>query len=421
MFATVLKYMYFCTIIEKILHNMRNFKKTIAVFSFFFCLPSPGIIHAQTASELYLSSKIETFLLPSRYFPFDRKIDVILPTGYDLLEETQDFNVIYVFDGQTREYPMMAYAMPAFVNLKYGDKSIIVAVHSPSSSIYSRQDDFLPDDEATKARYHGHGGYADALGRFVSEELFPYINSHYHTNGHNLAIGHSLGASFLLHNLVTRNIFDHIIAISPNFAYGNQYLAKEFIGYDFNQKKAPKFLFISDAGEERIQGWSDWKPARETIDEFVAKGGIPKSTVYTRRSYLDYDHMSSFVPALRDALSRYYAYRDSLSAGQSQTKETYHKHLELIVPKGSGEVYITGNQTCLKNWNPKGVKMKQVSDTLRVIDVDVQLPVYFKFTQGSWQTEAVYENSYSYQNQFFESKTRESYCFKIDEWEKVNE
>jgi hypothetical protein len=65
--------------------------------------------------------------------------------------------------------------------------------------------------------------------------------------------------------------------------------------------------------------------------------------------------------------------------------------------------------------------MKQVSDTLRVIDVDVQLPVYFKFTQGSWQTEAVYENSYSYQNQFFESKTRESYCFKIDEWEKVNE
>jgi hypothetical protein len=41
MFATVLKYMYFCTIIEKILHNMRNFKKTIAVFSFFFLSAVP--------------------------------------------------------------------------------------------------------------------------------------------------------------------------------------------------------------------------------------------------------------------------------------------------------------------------------------------------------------------------------------------
>jgi hypothetical protein len=53
MFATVLKYMYFCTIIEKILHNMRNFKKTIAVFSFFsVCRPLVSSMHRRRQSSI---------------------------------------------------------------------------------------------------------------------------------------------------------------------------------------------------------------------------------------------------------------------------------------------------------------------------------------------------------------------------------
>ena len=38
----------------------------------------------------------------------------------------------------------------------------------------------------------------------------------------------------------------------------------------------------------------------------------------------------------------------------------------------------------LANWNPKGVKMQQQNDGTYVIDLQLHLPAYFKFTQGDW-------------------------------------
>ncbi len=55
------------------------------------------------------------------------------------------------------------------------------------------------------------------------------------------------------------------------------------------------------------------------------------------------------------------------------TKETYPVHIELKGKSLSGDVYVTGNQDALANWNPMGVMMKQIIDFTYTIDLNLRL------------------------------------------------
>jgi predicted alpha/beta superfamily hydrolase len=60
------------------------------------------------------------------------------------------------------------------------------------------------------------------------------------------------------------------------------------------------------------------------------------------------------------------------------------------VPANAGDVYITGNHPAIGNWNPKRAPLMG-EGTERHIELDLKLgtELEFKFTQGSWATEAV--------------------------------
>ncbi|NMH27924.1 alpha/beta hydrolase-fold protein [Flavobacterium silvaticum] len=59
------------------------------------------------------------------------------------------------------------------------------------------------------------------------------------------------------------------------------------------------------------------------------------------------------------------------------------------VPNAADEVYITGNQDVLGNWDPKKIKLEASGKTQRMISVPLDFPAEFKFTQGSWESQAV--------------------------------
>lgn len=98
------------------------------------------------------------------------------------------------------------------------------------------------------------------------------------------------------------------------------------------------------------------------------------------------------------------------------SKETYHKHIEIVVKDAKDEIYITGNQPALGNWDAGKIKMKHVNDSIRAIDVDLHLPAQFKFTKGSWKEEAIFDSSVSGLNQVINSKERTNYIYKVYEW-----
>lgn len=371
-------------------------------------------INAQD-NTLYPTASDTTLMMKSKYFNFGRKVFIRIPAGYQFYD-AQNFDVIYVFDTQDKPYFDMVNGLPPFTNMNYASRFIVVGICSPASFKYSRQNDFLPVPK-TVARdkfYGGRNGHADSLCMFIQKELMPYVNSHYRTTGHTLAVGHSLGASFILEAMANHELFNDYIAVSPNLTYDSDRVAEELMKYDYSKVTDSRFLFISNSTEEKYRGWENWKPAREKLYKFYQYHALPANYTYTQKSYPDYNHMSCFPSALRDGMISYFSFRDS--ADNVLSKNTYNVHIEVTTPNAADEVYITGNQKALGDWDPGKIKMKHVSGTVRSIDVQLHYPAQLKFTRGSWATEGFTSNALSGCNLRIESPARHEYKFVIDSW-----
>ncbi len=61
----------------------------------------------------------------------------------------------------------------------------------------------------------------------------------------------------------------------------------------------------------------------------------------------------------------------------------------VTVPHPKDEVYITGNHKNMGKWHPGLVKMNKVSATEREITLAINSPATFKFTRGSWGSQAL--------------------------------
>lgn len=76
-------------------------------------------------------------------------------------------------------------------------------------------------------------------------------------------------------------------------------------------------------------------------------------------------------------------------------------------------VCIAGNQASLGDWDAKKTKLQHINDSVRAIDVKIQLPVQFKFTRGSWETELFPENATGGINPRINNKSKKAYRYKI--------
>lgn len=95
----------------------------------------------------------------------------------------------------------------------------------------------------------------------------------------------------------------------------------------------------------------------------------------------------------------------------SQTTQT----IKVIVPNITDDVYITGNQDALGNWNPNQIKMEKISDYERSITLDLSYPTEFKFTKGDWNSEGIIKELNNNPNQSMESSESKN-IFTIKGW-----
>ncbi|MDY2588325.1 alpha/beta hydrolase-fold protein [Winogradskyella aquimaris] len=89
--------------------------------------------------------------------------------------------------------------------------------------------------------------------------------------------------------------------------------------------------------------------------------------------------------------------------------------IKVIVPNKTDEVFITGNQESLGNWNPGTVKLNKVSDFEREITLDLTYPAEFKFTKGNWNSEGIVKQFNDNPNLKLENDTTTS-DFIIKTW-----
>lgn len=346
-------------------------------------------------------ARVEYKEFDSKNFPFKRPYLIFTPEDYDTNIKS-DYDVIYVFDSQWRSrfglvHDLMHYGCQELMTPNEdAHQYIVVGIPSPyvPEHEYDRNRDFysapvnIPLPEGMPEGY----GCAPQFKKFLKEELMPYIDSNYRTTGHTLAVGHSLSASFILDALETEDMFDDYIALSPNLCWDNDLWADRLINNNFNDGK-PRYFFLNMANECEDTGFGpDWRPAWDKVKKHFELTTLPANIVMKFNESPQYSHNPSYQPVIIDALKDYCIYR--LTHGhESVSKEAYPVHIELKGKSLSGDVYITGNQDALSNWNPMGVKMNQVNDSTYTIDLNLRLPAEYKFTQGTWEQQPFPKNT----------------------------
>ncbi len=101
---------------------------------------------------------------------------------------------------------------------------------------------------------------------------------------------------------------------------------------------------------------------------------------------------------------------------QEKTKVTF----EVIAPslKLTDKIYIVGNQPEVGNWNPQSVEMESKGNYVwqKTISIAKGTRIEYKFTKGSWATEALGENGTVPSNSYLNANSDTLISKKIDSW-----
>ena len=370
-------------------------------------------------------AKVTEISMKSKYFNHEREILIYTPVGYN--EYTaNEYDVMYVFDSHERAKFDLVHCMLDFNRSQDPDENkdfIIVGICSPNlpDIDYSRNTDYLPmpihskDVATNRGLFNDEAGYGRSgdLKKFLKQELMPYIEKNYRASGRKIGIGHSLSASFVLDCMITDDLFDDYIAISPNYCYDEYRLASDIEKYPFMAHQGPRFIYTS-MGKDATSFGQYWNQGWLRASSFFSdKSHFPSSTIVSVKSFPEYDHNPIYIPSITEALKEYVAYSTSLLSGYV-SKDVYPVHIELVGQDVMGDVYITGNQEALGNWDPKAVKMKHINDSTCVIDADLHLPAYFKFTRGDWQHQAYLNNAYPQRNIIIYKPEPKSHTYHLE-------
>ena len=190
------------------------------VFAFAF---SPSFLcHADTATtDITVGKKV---ILQSKILNEDRPIRIFIP---DTVKDDQPLYIIYLLDG-VEHFHTASGVIKSLVDYEQIPNAMLVGIDTTN-----RVRDYLPKvDGEPKTEFQTFvknkwpdAGQTDSFLKFVSDELMPYINSNYSTNGYNTLIGHSNAGTLALYTLVNQpELFNNYIAISPNSWWSDEEL-----------------------------------------------------------------------------------------------------------------------------------------------------------------------------------------------------
>ncbi len=204
----------------------------------------------------------------------DRDVIVFLPPGYDA-DPSRRFPVLYLqdgqnlFDGATSFIPGQHWRVgetaDALIRAGEVEPLVIVGIYNAGEK---RIDEYTP----THDRRRQIGGQADLYGRFLVEELKPYVDRHYRTLGdaRNTGLGgSSLGGLVSLHlGIKHPHVFGKLAVLSPSLWWDRRVILSKVRTLD---AKADLRIWI-DVGTE--EGAYAVKDAQMLRDALVRRGWV---------------------------------------------------------------------------------------------------------------------------------------------------
>ncbi|MDR3712742.1 MAG: alpha/beta hydrolase-fold protein [Puia sp.] len=147
----------------------------------------------------------------------ERFLEVFTPPDYKP-GSSEKYDVLYVLDGGNWNTGLLNQVRHFAEGQGYIPPTIVVSVMG-----IDRNKDLTPTHlESWKA-----SGGADKFLGFIKDELIPYINKTYPSNGDNTIWGHSLSGLFVVYALLNEPAtFKSYIAVDPSLWWDNSYVPK---------------------------------------------------------------------------------------------------------------------------------------------------------------------------------------------------
>jgi len=276
-------------------YNCKAWNKISIAVVLFSCL------HATAQLPRPVSHSLE-----STVYDTVRNITVVLPKDYYTRPERR-FEVLYVLDAQDERLFDLA---ASIVNYATGDNFIPVILVGIRTT--SRWDEFLPAPEHQEtvdlvSEYFGEGfkfGHADNLAAHLKSELFPFVEKLYRTLPTRLAIGHSLGGTFLTYcNVRYPELFNGTVCISPNLVFDNSSLLDKVARFKNSEPALQAYNFIAygsaDSYERQfLPGITSAIKLFESPDR--------NSTLFGHKQFTDANHATVLSYGIQAGLSDFY-------------------------------------------------------------------------------------------------------------------
>lgn len=293
-----------------------------SIFLFVILLTSMHVLGQDTVRSVYNGNKIDSIY--SNILKQERVIQVFTPQDYKPGSDKK-YDVIYVLDGGNWNTGLINNIQRYEENEGNVPPTIVVSVLG-----IDRNKDLTPthqDDWATS------GGGTNFL-HFLRDELIPYINKNYPSNGDNTLWGHSLGGLFVINALLTEPAtYKSYIAVDPSLWWDHGYINK--IAPD----KLPALagsnttLFISGRTGREAEGMKI--PDFESHLTKLAPGGLKWKVIL----YPDETHSSIRLKSTYDGLK--------FSFGWNRSNIDFHPNNGIILKGQPLEVWNFGDTTNL--------------------------------------------------------------------------
>lgn len=190
----------------------------------------------------------QSYALPSTVMGAAREINVWLPPGYEA--GSARYPVLYVLDGgQAQDFHHISgLAQLGTVNGTTRDV-IVVGI----ASVDRRNELALATDNAELIARYPTQGRSDRFRRFVAEEVLPFIEGRFRTNGETTLMGESLAGLFVVETFLKEpQMFDAYVAVSPSLWWDGGRLAQQAGAHLRDHSNDPRTLILTmgDEGAE---------------------------------------------------------------------------------------------------------------------------------------------------------------------------
>lgn len=191
----------------------------------------------QVTSNILLGQSIA---IDSKHLGETREIFVHTPDGY--MNSEDHYPVLYVLDGETHFFTSSALSNFYARNQQIPNLIVVAIPNNPGT----RQRDFTPPTDDSQQNLSG----TEKFTLFMSDELFPIIESNYRTYDYKLLFGHSGTGLFSIYTLLNHiEIFDAIITASPYIMWNDDYIVEYTNSVISKMDFTNKSLYISIGDE----------------------------------------------------------------------------------------------------------------------------------------------------------------------------